>query len=312
MDWLLQLLAGGLLGALRLLPLDWVARLGRGAGGLAYWVDGRHRRVAMQNIAASFGPEWPARKVRELARENFRRIGESLACAARTSAMSDDEMLTRLEVVGAEHLFPAGPAAAAQKIVVAIGHFGNFEAYARVRRLAPGYRLATTFRGLRQPSLDRMLRTLRERSGTMFFDRRNQARDLRHAMSEGRIILGLLADQHAGDHGLALPFMGRVCSTSPAPVLYARRYGCALHTAVCFRVGLARWRIEVGPAIPQERQGQALTPEEVMTSVNQVFEAAIRRDPANWFWVHNRWKAPGRTRQRAMTTAALAADDHEG
>jgi len=312
MDGILQILARGLLAALRLLPLEWVARLGRGAGGLAYWVDGRHRRVAMQNIAASFQPEWPVRKVRELARENFRRIGESLACAARTSAMSDEEMLSRLEVVGAEHLFPAGPGAAAQKFVVAIGHFGNFEVYARVRRLAPGYRLATTFRGLRQPSLDRMLRALRERSGTLFFDRRNQARDLRHAMNEGRIILGLLADQHAGDHGLALPFLGRVCSTSPAPALFARRYGCPLHTAVCFRVGLARWRIEVGPSIPQERDGHALSPEEVMTSVNRVFEDAIRRDPANWFWVHNRWKGPGRFRQRDMTAAALAADDHEG
>ena len=27
-----------------------------------------------------------------------------------------------------------------------------------------------------------------------------------------------------------------------------------------------------------------------MRDVNRVFEAAVRRDPANWFWVHNRWK----------------------
>ena len=29
-----------------------------------------------------------------------------------------------------------------------------------------------------------------------------------------------------------------------------------------------------------------------MLDVNRAFEAAIRRDPANWFWVHNRWKTP--------------------
>jgi hypothetical protein len=28
-----------------------------------------------------------------------------------------------------------------------------------------------------------------------------------------------------------------------------------------------------------------------MLDVNRAFEAAVRRDPANWFWVHNRWKA---------------------
>ena len=27
-----------------------------------------------------------------------------------------------------------------------------------------------------------------------------------------------------------------------------------------------------------------------MGDVNRAFEAAVRRDPANWFWVHRRWK----------------------
>jgi len=27
-----------------------------------------------------------------------------------------------------------------------------------------------------------------------------------------------------------------------------------------------------------------------MLEVNRAFEAAVRRDPANWFWVHRRWK----------------------
>jgi lauroyl/myristoyl acyltransferase len=27
-----------------------------------------------------------------------------------------------------------------------------------------------------------------------------------------------------------------------------------------------------------------------MREVNLALEAAVRRDPANWFWVHRRWK----------------------
>jgi KDO2-lipid IV(A) lauroyltransferase len=27
-----------------------------------------------------------------------------------------------------------------------------------------------------------------------------------------------------------------------------------------------------------------------MREVNRSFEKAVRRDPANWFWVHRRWK----------------------
>jgi KDO2-lipid IV(A) lauroyltransferase len=29
-----------------------------------------------------------------------------------------------------------------------------------------------------------------------------------------------------------------------------------------------------------------------MRDVNRAFEIAVRRDPANWFWVHKRWKIP--------------------
>ena len=31
-------------------------------------------------------------------------------------------------------------------------------------------------------------------------------------------------------------------------------------------------------------------------------QLAVRRDPANWFWVHNRWKAPRRLEPHPTTT----------
>jgi KDO2-lipid IV(A) lauroyltransferase len=42
-----------------------------------------------------------------------------------------------------------------------------------------------------------------------------------------------------------------------------------------------------------------------MLDVNRAFEDAVRRDPANWFWVHNRWK-PGRTKPPAPDPAQAA------
>ena len=37
-------------GLIQALPLTWVARLGRWGGGLAYWLDRRHRRVVLRNL----------------------------------------------------------------------------------------------------------------------------------------------------------------------------------------------------------------------------------------------------------------------
>jgi KDO2-lipid IV(A) lauroyltransferase len=36
---------------------------------------------------------------------------------------------------------------------------------------------------------------------------------------------------------------------------------------------------------------------DITADINRAFEAAIRRDPANWFWVHDRWK-PSRTKTK--------------
>ena len=97
---LLYLLARALVALLQALPLTWVARLGRLGGGLAYWLDARHRRVALRNLAMCFGQEQSPAQLRALARENFRRIGENYACAIKTASMSYEELRARVEFVG--------------------------------------------------------------------------------------------------------------------------------------------------------------------------------------------------------------------
>lgn len=293
---------------IQMLPLTWVARLGRWCGGLAYVLDGRHRRVAQRNLTKCFGQEKSLEEIRALARENFRRIGENFGCAAKTAAMSLEEIRPHVEFVGPRLLSPSREQLE-QGIVAAIGHFGNFELYARFGQFAPAYKSATTYRGLRQSSLNRLLQSLREHSGCQFFERRFDGLALKAFMKQPAVILGLLADQHAGDAGLRLPFFGHDCSTSSAPAVFALRYNCALYTGICYRVGLARWRIEAGEEIPTRENGEPRSSAAIMLEVNRAFEAAVRRDPANWFWVHNRWKPPpsdgrNRTPAGAVRTAA--------
>jgi lauroyl/myristoyl acyltransferase len=288
MDTLLYYLARGLIALLQALPLRVVAGLGRGGGALAYCLDARHRRVAVRNIARSF-PEKSAAEARALARENFRRIGESYACGIKTAGMTFDELKPHVEFVVPPEFRPAA-GVTPRSLVVAIGHFGNFELYARFGQFCPGYVSVTTYRGLRQASLNRLLQSLREKSGCLFFERRFDADKLKATMNRPGVILGLLCDQNGGRKGLQLPFFGHNAATSPAVALFALRYRCPLHTGICYRTGLAQWRIEAGTEIPTHENGAARTTEAIMRDVNAAFEAAIRRDPANWFWVHNRWK----------------------
>ena len=288
MDFILTFLARIVVAALRTLPLGAVARVGRAFGALAYVLDGRHRGVARRNLATCF-PEKSEAEVRALARENFKRIGESFACAAKTAGMDAEAIRRVLECGGTEKLPPAQDGVR-PSVVIAVGHFGNFELYARTNLFVPGYQMATTYRGLRQPGLNALMQSLRAKSGALYFERRRDAAELKAAMAQPGIMLGLLADQHAGDRGARLPFFGRDCSTSLAAPVLAQRYGCRLFTCLCYRTAPGRWRLEFGNEIPTHTEGQPRPTEAIAADINRAFEIAIRRDPANWFWVHNRWK----------------------
>jgi lauroyl/myristoyl acyltransferase len=298
-ETMLHLVARAVVQGLQALPLPTVARIGRALGALAYWLDARHRRVATQNLAACLGQDKSPAEIRALAQENFRRIGENFCSSIKTASMTFAELRPHLEFRFTERLAPLRPGEGPQSRLVAIGHFGNFELYARVGGVRPEFRAATTYRALRQASIDRLLRSLRERSGCLVFERCSEAAALKTALREQNLILGLLADQNAGVGGLRLPFVGRDCSTSTAPAAYALRYHCPLYTAICYRVDLAQWRIEVGEEIPTHQGAHPRPIEAITRDVNQAFEVAVRRDPANWFWVHNRWKSVHYHRRQA-------------
>jgi Kdo2-lipid IVA lauroyltransferase/acyltransferase len=289
MDTLIYWFARALVAAIQALPLTLVAHVGRVCGALAYRLDARHRRVALQNLTLCFGHEKAPDEIRALARENFRRIGENYACAIKTAAMNFEALRPHVEFVGIERLPQKNAGQPPPNVVVAIGHFGNFELYARFGQFCPDYQCATTYRALKHPAFDRLLQQLRGCSGCLFFERRTGGPLLRTTMHRRGIILGFLTDQSTA--GFRGPFLGHDCSTTLAPAVFALRYHCELYTGVCYRVAPAKWRLELGEKILTHENGKPRPSEQIMRDANRALENAVHRDPANWFWVHRRWKA---------------------
>jgi KDO2-lipid IV(A) lauroyltransferase len=288
MNTVLYWLARAFIAGIQLLPLKLVARLGRAGGALAFHLDARHRRVTLQNLTMCFCKEKSTAEIRAIAQENFRRLGENYLCAVKTAAMTFDELRPHLEFIGNECLPKKIGDESPKNVVVAIGHFGNFELYARLQSVLSGYQGATTYRALNQPALNRLMQDLRVRSGCLFFERRADGHALRRRMEQRGVVLGLLADQSA--KGLRAPFLGHDCNTGLAPAILALRYDAELYTQICYRVALGKWRLEFGEKISTHENGQPRSSEEIIRDVNRALEIAVRRDPANWFWVHRRWK----------------------
>ena len=202
--------------------------------------------------------------------------------------MSFAKLKPHLEFSGFENYPKKVAGAPLQNIIMAVGHFGNFELYARIQDIQPDHQGVTTYRALNQPAMNRLLKTLRGQNGCLFFERRTEGQKLRELMNGGGALLGLLADQSS--KGMRASFLGHDCNTGLAPAVFALRYNARIFAVICYRVALAKWRIEWGEEIPTHENGQPRSTEAIMHDVNRHLENAIRRDPANWFWVHRRWK----------------------
>jgi heptosyltransferase-2 len=79
-----------------------------------------------------------------------------------------------------------------------------------------------------------------------------------------------------------------LASTTPFPAVLAKKTGAALMPISIVTCGIARWRIEVDDFIPS----RGISTAEITARINLSLERQIRKDPSDWFWVHNRWKTP--------------------
>jgi lauroyl/myristoyl acyltransferase len=289
-EFILVFIARCAFSGIRALPLRGAARLGRFLGWVTFLIDRRHRRVALTNIKAVYSREKSPKEIHELARENFRRIGENFASGICMAGLVGEKLDRVLEVVGLEKVIPNEKTDPPPSRILAIGHFGNFEIFSRVACMFSDHKTATTYHAIKPEALNDLLLSYRESSNLVFLERTRDAAKLKSMLKAGGIVLGLVCDQSGGARGVHGPFMGIGCSTSAAPAAFARRFNYPLYTTICYRIGLAKWRIEFGDEIPLHEGGELRTAEAITEDMNKAFDRAVRRDPANWFWVHNRWK----------------------
>ena len=101
METALYLIARCGIGIVFCLPLKLGAWYGRRGGAMAWYLDKRHRNVALQTFQASF-PKKNENEIRKIAQENFRRLGETYTSALKAGCMNDDEISEILTIEGYE------------------------------------------------------------------------------------------------------------------------------------------------------------------------------------------------------------------
>ena len=268
------------------LPLPFLFGFGEFLGICAWTFSGKYRRLATRNLEVAFANEMSPRELRQLVRRHFRRLGANLICSAKLTKMPPEKILEHVEVENIEAM--AREFRAGIPVVLVLSHLGTWEAFAQLMPKFVGFvRNASVYQGLGNRFIDEHVRRTRSQTGLELFDRHDGFEPVIELLRSGGGV-GVLSDQHAGDHGLWTPFFGRLASTSPLPALLAKRTRAAVIAAGVYTTGWARWRM-----VFTERFDETSASVAVLTSkINEVIEQQIRRAPEDWFWVHNRWKTP--------------------
>ncbi|MGC2351976.1 MAG: lipopolysaccharide heptosyltransferase II [Candidatus Udaeobacter sp.] len=268
------------------LPLRLLFAVGQILGSCAWLVSGKYRRLAERNVAIAFANEKPPGELRRLVRRHFRRLGANLLCSVKLTQMLPDKILQRVTVENIESMdsrFRAGI-----PVVLVLSHLGIWELFAQLMPKFVGYvRNASVYQRLGNRFIDAHIRRTRGQTGLELFDRKDGFQPVIDLLRSGGGV-GVLSDQHAGDHGLWTPFFGRLASTSPLPGLLAKRTRAAVIAAAVYTTGPARWRMVFTERFDQPGASIA----DLTSKINKVIEQQIRVAPEDWFWVHNRWKTP--------------------
>ena len=286
LDFCVYFLYRAALALITALPLRVVFSLGQLLGFCAWVLLPAYRHLARRNVEIAFGGEKSEAEKAQIVRRHFQQLGANLLSGMKLNAMPLEQVAALVATEGADEVHRE--LRAGRPVVLVLSHLGNWELFAQILPHHFAYRrLSTVYQKLGNRYLDQFVRQQRARFGVELFDRSEGFQEAIRLLRGGGMI-GILSDQHAGDHGLWTPFFGRLASTSPLPALLCKRTGAALIVASLYTDGPGKWRMTFSKAFGSPQESVPV----LTAQTNDAIAEQIRRAPEDWFWVHNRWKTP--------------------
>jgi len=274
------------LGMLRLgtlLPYPLLLLLGNGLGLLMYALLPSRRRIARINLSLCF-PELDAAARERLVRATFRSAGISVFENALSWWGSGPRLKRLYRIEGLEHYQTAK--AQGRGVILLGGHYTTLEISGRF--------LAFHIDGL-QPIYKRAHNPLYEavmvRQRKKLFDDLLQSTDMRtivRNVKAGKTVWYAPDQDFGRERSVFAPFFGVPTATLTTTARLAKLTGAPVVPFVSERLpGLRGYRISLRPALEHFPSDDDLAD---ATRVNAVLEQEVRAMPAQYLWIHRRFK----------------------
>jgi lauroyl/myristoyl acyltransferase len=265
---------------LRFLSTFAVDRLSTFMGRTAWIFLKSRRQTVIRNCRIAWGDQLNLDQIQHLSKSVFETNAANLICGMKMALMKDEKITPHVSFSGLVDLHQQLESSP-HGILLALAHMGNWEILSRLNALlAPTRSSAAFFRPLNNPLMNHVIKMRRARSGTKLFSNKD---GFTQACSHLRIggLLGILADQNAGNSGIRMPFFGRNTSCSPLLEILHKRTGAAIFYVSMARVDRARWQVTLRKHLQDEYD---------TSSIMRGIETSLNSSRCDGFWFHNRWK----------------------
>lgn len=283
--------------AFSLLPEQAVDSAGAIIGRIMPCVLAKRRRIAIENIRNALpfmqkNPFWNGRykTAEEIAAEMFRHLGISLVEVCRLYHGEGERVLKRIEVRGREHFEQARKG---QKgVLVATGHCGNWELMALALNWIFQENGSAVARRQNNPYINAMVEKMRGRYLNKVIYKQGALKAIIGVLRNNGLI-GLLADQAVfPEEGALIDVFGRKAWASKAPVIIARKTGAILLPTFIHRER-DRHIITIYPEYEMSGDASEEGIRQDIQQLSRYLENFVCEHPADWYWVHRRWKRAG-------------------
>ena len=266
------------------LPLSVQAALGRGLGAVLHMAAPARRHIARRNVELCF-PEMPEAEREQLVREHFRWLGRSILERGLLWYASPARLKRLIHVEGDVLLAERSD----RPVMWLVPHFMALDVAGAATQLFQHRRVNSIYQQQSDAVMDEAMRRgrLRYDNGDVF-PRSDSAKPLLRAIRRGEAFFNL-PDMDFGERDAAfVPFFGVPAATLLAPSRMARALGMIVQPVVAEALpGGQGWRVRFLDPWTHFPTDDALADTAAM---NRWIESEIRRNPAQYLWVHKRFK----------------------
>jgi KDO2-lipid IV(A) lauroyltransferase len=263
------------------LPSGFLYLLGRGLGLFAYLLPTSFKRIARRNIELCL-PELDATERRRILREHFAGLGCALVETA-ISWWSSDERIRHITIIDGMHNLRAA-SETGRGVLLLSAHFNSIEIGCRA--LAARMPLNIMYRPTKNPLIGEFVHS-RRAVQTRRAIPRDDVRTLIKALKEGEVVW-YAPDQSFRKKGAEMVrLFGIPAATNTATSRIVGMTNALVLPYFFERLPGGGYRGVIHPPLEDFPTGDAVADAE---RFNHIVEAEVRRMPAQYLWIHRRFK----------------------